>query len=73
MSSVRPDWWLVTGLTFLWLMSSRPAYAYIDPGTGSYVLQMLIAVLLAALFALKQYWARIKDFFRNKLSHDKDE
>ncbi len=30
-------------------------YAYIDPGTGSYILQLLIAGALGALFAFKTY------------------
>ena len=39
-------------------------HAYIDPGTGSYFLQMLIAGLIGALFAIKLYWVKIKDFFK---------
>jgi len=36
------------------------AYAYIDPGTGSYFLQMLLAMLLGGLFAIKIFWSKIK-------------
>jgi hypothetical protein len=39
------------------------AHAYIDPATGSYILQIVIAGVLAGLFALKRYWARAKLFF----------
>ena len=42
---------------------TRPL-AYLDPGSGSYLLQLLIASLLGALFALRMYWDRIKTFFR---------
>ncbi|MCP4705541.1 MAG: hypothetical protein GY865_13155 [candidate division Zixibacteria bacterium] len=42
----------------------RNAYAYLDPGTGSYLFQMLLAALLGGLFALKIFWRRIVDFFR---------
>lgn len=38
--------------------------AYIDPATGSFLLQALAAGLLAALFALKTFWHRIAGFFR---------
>jgi Cu/Ag efflux pump CusA len=38
-------------------------YAYIDPGTGSYILQVLAAVLLGGLFAIKMFWLHIKGFF----------
>lgn len=44
------------------------AHAYLDPGTGSYVLQLLIAALLGAAFAVKVFWLRIKGFFANLIS-----
>ncbi|MGO8705240.1 MAG: hypothetical protein ACLQVA_15630 [Candidatus Brocadiia bacterium] len=42
----------------------RPAYGYIDPGTGSYVLQILLGVLLTAAYTLKIYWRHVVGFFR---------
>jgi hypothetical protein len=39
-----------------------PSLAYIDPGTGSYVLQLLLAGLLGSLFAVKIYWRRLRGF-----------
>jgi hypothetical protein len=50
-------------LIFALLAFPQPAYAYIDPGTGSYVLQMILAVILAVPFVLKRYWLKIKSFF----------
>jgi hypothetical protein len=41
------------------------AYAYLDPGTGSYILQILIAAFFGALFALKRYWHRVKLLLSN--------
>jgi len=35
-------------------------FAYLDPGTGSFLLQMLIGGLLAGMFTMKQYWTQIK-------------
>jgi len=37
--------------------------AYIDPGTGSLIIQMVLAVLVGAGFAIKIFWANIKSFF----------
>lgn len=37
--------------------------AYLDPGTGSYVLQLLLATLFGGLFALRQSWAGLKLWF----------
>ena len=42
------------------------AAAYIDPGTGSLILQGLIAAFAAAAFVIRGYWYRIKALFRRK-------
>lgn len=39
--------------------------AYIDPGTGSLIIQFLIASLVGGLFLIKVFWAKIKAFFSN--------
>jgi hypothetical protein len=44
----------------------EPVLAYIDPGTGSYVLQMAIAGALGASYAVKHYWGRLKGLFSRK-------
>lgn len=44
-----------------------PTYAYIDPGTGSFLVQAVIAGLLGILVSLKLYWARIKVIFKERL------
>ena len=36
------------------------AYAYIDPGSGSAIIQMLIGTLVGLGIALKVYWHKIK-------------
>ena len=36
------------------------AYAYLDPGTGSIIAQMLIGTLVGAGLAIKIYWQKIK-------------
>ena len=43
---------------FVFVFRVKSAYAYIDLGTGSYMLQMLLATLLASLFMIKVYWQR---------------
>jgi len=44
------------------------AQAYFDPGTGSMVLQLLMASVLGFLFTLKTYWRKFKDFIQNLVS-----
>jgi hypothetical protein len=45
-------------LLFALLLPST-AHAYLDPGTGSYVLQILIGTVLGGLFALGMFWRRV--------------
>jgi len=51
-------------LTFgLW---PATANAYIDPGTGSFVVQGIIAVVVGAGFAIKLFWHKIITMFTGK-------
>lgn len=45
--------------------------AYLDPGSGSYFVQLLLASLMGALFVLGVYRRKITDFLRNLFSKDK--
>jgi hypothetical protein len=49
---------------------SGPAFAYLDPGAGSFMLQMLIASILGAAFTLKMYWLKIKFFLMRLMGRD---
>lgn len=46
-------------------------FAYLDPGTGSFLLQLLLATLLGGLFLVRVFWNRIKDFFKRVFSKNK--
>lgn len=49
----------------------RAFLGYIDPGNGSYLVQMIIAGVLGALFYFKSLWFRIRSFFsKNKNKPD---
>jgi hypothetical protein len=37
--------------------------AYIDPGSGSFILQALVATLAGTAVAVNVYWKKIKGFF----------
>jgi hypothetical protein len=43
------------------LAASQPAQAYLDPGSGSYALQVAIAGLFGFLFSAKMFWGRMKE------------
>lgn len=40
-----------------------PAYAYLDPGTGSIILQGLIAGIAVAGVTIKAYWYKLLSLF----------
>lgn len=61
--------WLVLTISALSVtLFAGTAHAYIDPGTGSYLLQILVAALLGGLFAVKIFWGNIKGFFKRLFS-----
>ncbi len=62
----------VAALALICFIFPQEAHAYLDPGTGSYILQMAIAALLAGLFSIKLFWNKIKIFFKNLFSRDKN-
>ena len=39
------------------------AYAYLDPGTGSFILQAIIGFLAAVSAGFLYYWTKVKNFF----------
>jgi hypothetical protein len=43
---------------------------YIDPGSGSYLVQAIIAGVLGTLFYFKNIWRKIKSFFRKTKEED---
>ena len=46
--------------------------AYLDPGSGSYILQILIAAFVGGLFALRASWGKLSSFFRQRFKRNKD-
>jgi hypothetical protein len=49
------------------LLWATPAYAYLDPATGSVILQGLLAGIAGLMVVLRLYWGRLKAFFRRWL------
>lgn len=45
------------------LLLEQPAQAYVDPGTGSLLLQLLLGGVAGAAVLLKLFWHRILRFF----------
>ena len=54
----------VAGLACLFTAAPRAAHAYIDPGTGAMILQLLLGGIAGAFVVLKLYWQKLKDLIR---------
>ncbi|MDH3336677.1 MAG: hypothetical protein OER22_05735 [Gammaproteobacteria bacterium] len=55
------------------LTLSSPAYAYLDPGTGSIILQSILASIAVAIGMLRLYWHRFKSFVANLTGNSQDQ
>jgi len=48
-------------------------FAYIDPGTGSLIIQITIGLVVAIGVSTKMYWSKIKKYFsKNKMEEKND-
>jgi len=50
---------------------SKDSYAYLDPGTGSYIFQLIIAGIIGGMFSIKIFWNKIKASLANLFSKEK--
>ena len=58
------------GAFFLFLSNfNGPVHGYLDPGTGSVAIQVILGGVVALLATLKLYWARITSWWRRKPTH----
>ena len=48
------------------LSIAPPAYAYLDPGTGSMLISAVLGVAAALALAVKMFWYRLIGLFRGK-------
>ncbi len=46
------------------------SYGYIDPGSGSFLLQAALAGLLGLSFTIKSFWRNIKTYFTRNADSD---
>ncbi|MBV6633304.1 MAG: hypothetical protein KI792_09795 [Alphaproteobacteria bacterium] len=51
-------------LALVYSAVAGPAYAYIDPGTGTLLLQLLIAAIATGLATVKLWYYKVVSLFR---------
>jgi cytochrome b561 len=65
--------WGAVFFAYFFLVAIPAANAYVDPGTGSYIFQVLIGVFLGIAVALKLWWRRLWAFVTRKPSPKAEE
>ena len=63
---------LIFLITIYLLLITNKAHAYLDPGTGSYIFQVMAALVIGGLYTIKMHWQKIKTFFSNHVSKKQD-
>lgn len=43
---------------------AEPAWAYLDPGTGSMIISAIVGLFATVALAVKTYWYKLKGWFR---------
>lgn len=51
------------------ILSNR---AYLDPGSGSFILQLILASILGLGFILKAYWGKLVRLFKRDSGEDQE-
>ena len=65
--------WVVVLVTVLVMVAEAPAEAYLDPGAGSILLQVLLGGFAAAGVFAKLFWQSGSAPFRRRPSTDEDQ
>ena len=53
-------------LSLIYMAISTPAYAYLDPGTGSLVVSIIIGVIATAIYIFKDFFYGLKNKSKKK-------
>ncbi len=72
MMTFKPQTPSATGFLGLLIIgeTTGTAHAYLDPGTGSMILQLLLGGLAGMAVVLKLYWHRLKALFGRRAAKD---
>jgi hypothetical protein len=51
--------------SFLIVSVASPAHAYLDPGTGAMIVQIVIGAIAGAAMTIRAFWHKISSRFRS--------
>lgn len=58
---------LISMVAVAWaFLCAQAAHAYLDPGTGSFIFQILAASFLGAMATIKMWWSSVANLFKGK-------
>jgi len=63
---------LIFIVSFFALVLPHNVYAYLDPGSGSLLIQVLIGAVLGSLYFIKTYWTKLTEFVTSFFKRDTD-
>ena len=63
---------IAAALYILFFVLPNEAYAYLDPGTGSMVIQVIIATFAAIACTFKIWYSKIKGIFTKNKDNETD-
>lgn len=63
---------LVAAVLVFHTIAAPGAHAYIDPGSSSFIIQILIGAVAGAGLAIATFWRRIRGFFAKLFGRDTD-
>lgn len=58
--------------SLLFLLVPQKVQAYLDPGTGSFIIQIIVGGGLGLAFLIKKYWSNLIALITKKLKNDKE-
>ena len=64
---------IIPVIALLLILTARSAYAYLDPASGSMILQIIVAAVAAVLITLKAFWHKIRGMFGGSPTEESEE
>lgn len=58
--------WFMVIVLYMFAFMPTNAYAYIDPSTGSMIIQVVSAAALSGIVFFKIYWNKVKEWLKRK-------
>ena len=62
--------YIIVMIMFIFFLNNN-AHAYLDPGSGSIILQAILGFIAAALATASYYWTKLKIFFSKLFKKEK--